>query len=190
MSTEKQILKTARDIFFQKGYAGARMQEIADLAGINKAMLHYYFKTKDQLFDRVFTDAFTVFTGKIAEILTSEASLDDKIRAYVHHTIDSLLEDPGIPVFVLHELTSNPEKIAGAFAINNTGFAVFEQQVHERTSGKINAEHLFTDMVALCVYPFIAGPLLGKIMDKTLRQYSALMEERKEYIIAGLINKL
>ena len=191
MSTEEQILRVAQEVFYRKGLSGARMQEIADAAGINKAMLHYYFKTKEQLFDKVFASAFEVFSGKIAQILNSDEPLHDKIAAYVNHTIDVLQSEPGIPLFVLHELTMNPQRITQLFADpTKINVKVFNDQVKEISEGKVDPENLFTDMVALCIYPFITAPILGKLFHKTDQQYSKWLNKRKSYVIAELLNKL
>jgi len=191
MTTEENILKEARDVFYRKGLAGARMQEIADKAGINKAMLHYYFKTKEQLFNRVFEQAFAVFAERIAEVLNSEIPLEKKIADYVNHTVDALAQNPDIPVFILNELTFNPERITDLFAgKDKIDIRHFKDQVNGQTQGKTDANDLFMDMVALCVYPFVVAPVFKKMLQKSDRQYSALLRERKEHIINELLKRL
>jgi TetR/AcrR family transcriptional regulator len=191
MTTEEHILQKARDIFYSKGIEGARMQEIADQSGINKAMLHYYFKTKEQLFDQVFANAFEVFAGKIIEVLNSSAALEEKVRQYVNHTVDTLALNPGIPIFVLNELTSNPLRIIKIFAgEDKINLKSFKDQVQLQTMGKIDAEFLFIDMVALCVYPFVMAPVFKKLMQKTDQEYQDLMELRKAHIIDEILRRL
>jgi len=190
LSTKDKILEVATGIFYKKGLAGARMQEIADNAGINKAMLHYYFKTKEQLFNEVFEKAFRLFVSRIVEVLNSNKPLKDKIGDYVDHTIDSLIQNPGISIFVIQELNTNPEKVTKLFAgKGNINFAVFENQVNKEFAGKINAEMFFTDMVAMCIYPFIAQPMLKKLMKKNEVAYKAWQQERKEWIKNRLFSK-
>ncbi|MGY4539436.1 TetR/AcrR family transcriptional regulator [Mucilaginibacter sp. UYNi724] len=191
MTTEENILKQASLIFYQKGLAGARMQEIADKAGINKAMLHYYFKTKEQLFDRVFAQAFQAFAGKIAEVLNSDIKLEDKITEYVNHSVDALTKDPGIPVFVLNELTHHPQRITELFAGKDmVNFNNFREQVEKQTKGKVDPEILFVDMVALCIYPFIAAPIFKLMLYKTDQQYKDLLQSRKMHIIKEILSRL
>ena len=191
MTTEENILKEARAIFYRKGLAGARMQEIADKADINKAMLHYYFKTKEQLFNRVFEQAFTVFAEQIAEVLNSETVLEKKIADYVNHTVDALAQNPGIPVFVLNELTLNPERITDLFAgKNKINIMHFKDQVNSQTHGKTDADALFMDMAALCVYPFVVAPVFKKMLQKSDQQYSVLLQERKAHIINEILKRL
>lgn len=191
MNTEELILQTARAIFYKKGMAGARMQEIADQAGINKAMLHYYFKTKEQLFNKVFADAFEIFAGRIAEMLNSDMTIEAKIQAYVNHTVDTLVLNPGIPVFVLNELTNNPERLVEMFAAEDKiDLRKFKQEVEQHSQGNTDPEALFIDMVALCVYPFVMSPVFKKLLKKTDQQYDDLMERRKVHITQNILQRL
>nr|WP_067054373.1 TetR/AcrR family transcriptional regulator [Mucilaginibacter sp. L294] len=191
MTTEEHILNEARDIFYRKGLAGTRMQEIADKAGINKAMLHYYFKTKELLFNRIFEQAFAVFAERVAEVLKSDVPLEQKIVDYVNHTVDALAETPGIPVFVLNELTFNPERITDLFAgKNKIDISYFKDQVDNQTHGKTDANNLFMDMVALCVYPFVIAPVFKRMLQQSDQQYKTLLQERKAHIINELLKRL
>ena len=191
MTTEDNILQHARAIFYRKGLAGARMQEIADHAGINKAMLHYYFKTKEQLFEKVFGQAFEVFAGKISEIFSGDANLEDMITAYVNHTVDSLTQNPGIAVFVMNELSYNPARITQLFAgEEKINLGNFKELVEKKTQGKTDAETLFIDMVALCIYPFVIAPVFTKLLDKTDQQYKDLLQSRKVHVINQILSRL
>ncbi len=191
MNTEQVILQSAREIFYKKGLSGARMQEIADQAGINKAMLHYYFKTKEQLFNKVFSDALQIFSGRVAEILNGELSFEEKIRTYVNHTVDALVLDPGIPVFVLNELTNNPDRLVEMFAAKDKiDLGKFFQEVKQYSKGTANPEVLFMDMVALCVYPIVMSSVLKKLLKKTDQEYYELMEQRKVHIINNILQQI
>lgn len=191
MTTEEHILQQARAIFYSKGLAGARMQEIADSAGINKAMLHYYFKTKEQLFDSVFASAFEVFAGRIAELLNSSSTLEEKVRLYVNHTIDALSLNPGIPIFVLNELTSNPSRIIQIFAGDDKiNLNSFRAQVDKQTKKKVNPDALFIDMVALCVYPFVMAPVFKKLLQQSDEDYREQMQARTAHVIDEILRRL
>lgn len=191
MSTEEHILAEAEKIFYRKGLAGARMQEIADLSGINKAMLHYYFKTKEQLFNKVFSKAFEEFSGRIAEVLNGDNELKKKIADYVNHTIDALLQNPGLPAFVLNELTFNPERLTEMFTgENGIELTKFKQQVNEKSCGATDPEGLFIDMVALCIYPFVVAPIFKKMLHKTDKQYQTMLTNRKQEIINDLLKRI
>ena len=187
-NTQERILSVASDIFYKKGLAGARMQEIADQAGINKAMLHYYFKTKEQLFNKVFEAAFGTFVGRISVLLNSDKPLKTKIDEYIDHTIDSLQDNPGITVFVIHELNCNPNLLSELFAgKGNINFTIFRKQVMTEYNGTKNPEMFFSDMVAMCVYPFIAKPIFQKIMEKDEQAFKVWLNERKIWVKQRLV---
>jgi len=193
-STRDRILALAGTVFYQKGLSGARMQEIADLAGLNKAMLHYYFKSKEQLFDTVFQQALGQFLGGIAQVLTGESPLPDKIAQYVAYTTTSLAEMPGLAAFIVHELQQHPERLSAQFndrrLIDLTAFrqqlAAGRPQFQEPNA----AEHFFADMVALCVYPVLAQPLLGRLLQQSEAQYHRFLRERAGHITQLLLRQL
>lgn len=191
ITTEENILQQAGAVFYRKGLAGARMQEIADLAGINKAMLHYYFKTKEQLFGRVFLQAFEHFVENITIVLNGNASLEDKIVSYVNQTVDALAQNPGIPVFVLNELSHNPQRITALFAgEEKINLRIFREQVDTYSGGKVDYENLFIDMVALCVYPFVVAPVFKQLLHKSDEQYTALLQSRKDHVVREILGRL
>ena len=110
-SVEQEIFHTAEEVFHERGYDGARMQEIADRAGINKAMLHYYFRSKDRLFQTVFVAALGRILPHVVEPLASDLPLGLKIRRFVETYIDQLQRHPKIPGFVITELNRHPERL-------------------------------------------------------------------------------
>ena len=107
--TEEKIISSAEKMFYQKGKAGTSMQDIADDAGINRTLLNYYFRSKDQLFEAVFRKAMGSFVPRLAAILNTDISFEDYVPVMVETIIDAMLENPQIPIFVLQELSSNPE---------------------------------------------------------------------------------
>lgn len=129
-STRDQVLAVASEVFYQKGLNGARMQEIADRAGLNKTMLHYYFKTKEQLFDTVFQRALGLFLGGLAPVLTGELPLRQKMAQYVSYTIDALAENPAIAAFIAHELQQHPERLVAQLGERKLlGLSMFRRQL-------------------------------------------------------------
>ena len=108
LNTEQRILEAARKAFMHKGMSGARMQDIADEAGINKALLHYYFRNKDQLFEMVFKEAFTRFLPRLNQLIESDLGLFDKIETFVGDYIEMALQNPFLPLFVLNEMNKQP----------------------------------------------------------------------------------
>lgn len=109
--TETRILEAAKKVFIRKGLDGSRMQEIANEAGINKALLHYYFRSKQKLFEAVFSYAFIKFLPKVTEVLNADMPFLKKIEIFIDNYIDLLIENPFLPIFILNELYRQPEKL-------------------------------------------------------------------------------
>ena len=109
--TDERIYEAARDIFHERGFDGARMQEIANRAGINKALLHYYYRSKDLLFEKVYQAAAKKLFPNIMVSLRSDDPLPKKVRLFVSGYIDTLRDNPYMPGFILHELNRNPDRL-------------------------------------------------------------------------------
>ncbi|WP_052731123.1 TetR/AcrR family transcriptional regulator [Spirosoma radiotolerans] len=186
-STKNRILTEAITVFQQKGLLGARMQEIADKAGINKAMLHYYFKTKEELFSQVFQQALTLFVVNIQQILASERTLVEKVSQYVDYTTSALSANPSIPSFVLHELNRDPLRLVTYFAGDNRlNLTRFTQHF----SSTQQANQFFANMVSLCIYPFVARPMMEKLFGMSPQAYDQFLLQRKELIKSQLMQQL
>src|SRR5512140_406633 len=110
-STEGSILEAAKKVFISHGFDGTSMQQIANEAGINKSLLHYYFRNKEKLFSAVFSYAFQNFVPQIQEILNSGVSVFIKIERIIAEYMDMLLKNEFIPSFILHEINRNPDGI-------------------------------------------------------------------------------
>src|SRR5690349_8196144 len=104
LNTQQKILEAAKKVFHQKGLAGARMQDIADEAGINKALLHYYFRNKDMLFEMIFKDAAANLFPKVASIISEDLPLFEKIRKFTKEYLEVVIQNPYLPLFVLNEI--------------------------------------------------------------------------------------
>jgi TetR/AcrR family transcriptional regulator len=109
--TEDKIFEAATDVFVEKGMDGARMQDIATQAGINKALLHYYFRTKDQLFSAVFEMIVRKVMKKFAPIFDENVTLEEKIRFFYREHISFLQENPRLPAFIINEINRNPARL-------------------------------------------------------------------------------
>ncbi|MFM8917850.1 MAG: TetR/AcrR family transcriptional regulator [Bacteroidota bacterium] len=183
------ILDAARRAFARAGFHGARMQEIADQAGINKAMLHYYFRSKEALFERVFNEAYSEFLPKTHAILTGPGSALDKIEQYVHEHLQLLLRRPDIPMFVLTEVHQDPDRFFKIFLSKMPSPPPFlgfikqlETEMEAGTLRKSDPRDLWYSVMALVVFPFIARPMLEKLTVATPEQYDAILQNRKHTI--------
>lgn len=187
-NTEQKILDAAGDIFHNKGFDGARMQEIAHHAGINKGLLHYYFRTKDALFEAIFGVALKQVIARILDILEQELALEEKIDRMVDQYLSMLMINPNLPRFVLNELNKNPERFIARHldAKVKAAFQNFSDSVDaEAAKGlikKIDARQLFTNLLSLMVFPFVGRPMLQTLFAADNAEYKALMEARKIHI--------
>ena len=193
--TEKKILDAARSVFIKKGMYGARMQEIADEAGINKALLHYYFRNKNKLFDAVFIDTASQFIPNLVELLDSESSLEEKIQGFVSYYIDMLWQNPYLPVFIINEIHQDPERLklmAGVFKdIKNTSF--FKQMgalALQSDASPTMALHKFINLASVCVFPVLAAPMVGHLFDMDKKQLDSFFEERKKVVPRMILSML
>lgn len=194
-TTEQQILGAAITIFQTKGMNGARMQEIADTAGINKAMLHYYYRSKQLLFEAVFSNAFSLLAPQLNAILNDDSSIEDKIKNFTSNYISFIIKHPYLPNFIIQELNRNPDFI---IKIKNTqGFPnieKFKNQVNvEVVKGilkPISAEQLFINIMALNIFPFVAKPLIKAFTNTDEQSYQQLIEDRKTEVSNFIISSI
>lgn len=197
-NTEEKILLAAHKVFSKTGFAGARMDDIAKEAGINRALLHYYYRSKDKLFELVFHKNFMEFVEGLVKINLSGMDLFSKIEAIVQHQIDSNLKNPNLASFILHELNTNPEIIVGMANTKSKGlnnlYQVFEKSVEEAYQNnlilKTDAKQLWMNTVSMAMFPFIGRPMISEAFKLNEKSFLKLMEERKKTIPAFIIQSI
>jgi len=197
-STEKAILVAARKVFTRRGYAAARMEEIAREAGINRALLHYYFRSKEKMFDLIFEERMKEFFLGLAGIVNGPLSLDEKIRAIVRHDIDMISAQPDLPIFIMQELAQNPERMVGTAqraGMNPGGvmkafFSQVKTAVDEEKIRPIEGGQLLINVMSMSVYPFIAKPVIKLVQGMDDTQFDRMMERRKEEVAQFVIDAL
>lgn len=195
-NTEVMILQTARKVFIQKGLAGARMQDIADQAGVNKALLHYYFTSKEKLFSLVFEQEFGNFFSNLAGIVASDLPLFEKIESIVALDIERMTQFPGLPNFVLNEMSRNPDVILKKLKKIPVEklMAGFQKQINAEvrkgTIKKISADQLFINIQSLCIFPFLARPMIRGLMQMDEKTYQAMIHKRKTEVAQFIISAI
>ncbi|MEO8796112.1 MAG: TetR/AcrR family transcriptional regulator, partial [Daejeonella sp.] len=194
-STEQKILQAARKVFISSGMAGARMQDIANEAEINKALLHYYFRSKEKLFDTVFKEVSGNLFPKINSIFEADISLFEKIEQFCEAYIEKLIENPFIPLFVLNEMNRNPEafaeKILGGKKPNlKIVFTQVQENIKQGIIKSIKPEHLFMNMISMCIFPFVAKPMYVAVSGAKESDFLKLMQERKTEIPKFIIDSI
>lgn len=194
--TEMRILSAARKVFMTRGMAGARMQDIADEAGINKAMLHYYFRDKDKLFEMVFLEEAQKFFPKINGIFNSDAPLFEKIQNFVTEYIDEMQENPYLPWFVMNELHRDADqfmyKIWGKDNLPKPGkfLEQIEQEIKAGRIKRVHPIHLLMNMISMTIFPFVGRPMFVRNLRLTDKQFGEIMEQRKKEIPRFIIDAI
>lgn len=194
-NTEQRIVEAAKKVFVKEGMLGARMQQIADEANINKALLHYYFRSKEKLFQVVFEDAVKDFLPRIMQVFGSEAHLFDKIYQFVEEYLTMVKQNPYLPMFILHEMSTRPEKLADFMSKMDRGTPLIKKSVQEAVEEgiirPIEPVHLFVNIVSLCAFPIIAKPMImGIFMEGNNASYEKFLQERKNQVADFIINSI
>lgn len=178
-STEEKIKVAARKVFIKKGYAATRTRDIAEEAGINLALLNYYFRSKEKLFQEVMSEKFQQLFSVIFPIVNNEAlSLEEKVEVLVENYIDMLLENQDLPLFVLSEIRVNPERFKEAVQAQKIlkGSSLIRQIQEKRPD--IDPIHFVVSLLGMVIFPFVAKPILFI----NASDFNELMQERKQLV--------
>lgn len=195
-NTEHKIIQAAENEFIERGFSGARMQAIADKAGINKALLHYYFRSKQKLFEVIFKTVFRLFIPKIIGIFNNpDIDFFEKIKQFVSAYIELIIKNPHIPGFIIHELNSNDSALIKVISeIKPDISPVIKQIQDEIDKGNIidiDPEHLILNILSMTIFPVVAAPIVKLILvDGDKSRYDKLFEERKTLVADFTINAI
>lgn len=183
LSAEERIKEAARKVFTQKGYAATRTRDIAEEAGLNLALLNYYFRSKEKLFQQVMLEKVQQLFGVIAPIANDASTkLESKIALIAENYINVLSRNPDLPLFVLSEIRNNPEQFRNRLQIDKLVLhSSLIQQLKEKRPD-IDPLHFLVNIVGMIVFPFVAQPVLFTAGLANEKKFQALMEERKALI--------
>lgn len=183
MNNKEKILAAAEKIFVQDGFDGARTNAIAKEAGVNKAMLHYYFDDKGKLFEQVFKIKSSQFFPKISTYFLSDNSVQEKMDYFIETYMNLLMANPKIPPFVICTMNKYPKFIR----VLPKGFleSMIAYLQVESDAGKIrklDARQFFISVVGMCIFPFVARPVIGHMMNLKEGEFDNILKERKEEV--------
>ncbi|HEY4110913.1 TetR/AcrR family transcriptional regulator [Puia sp.] len=186
-STEEKIKEAARKLFTKKGFAATRTRDIAEEAGLNLALLNYYFRSKQKLFDIIMMENFRQFLGGMSAYFADESlTMEERISRVVNAYIDFLTEFPDLPLFILNELRGNPSKIAMKVneEVGPARSQLFKELLNAKKEGKtaLDPFHFVANLVGLTVFPFVGKPLLQRVTNASDEQFRAYMEERRKLV--------
>ena len=182
-TTEEKIKEAARQVFTQKGFAATRTRDIAEAAGINLALLNYYFRSKEKLFDLVMLENIQKFVMAMKGIFNNETmTLVEKVTALIDNYISLLVKNPNLPLFILSEIRANPEKLAANMGLREMLLQSDFYRQLQAAGHQVHPIHFIMNIIGLAVFPFIANPLLKVIGDLKQADFDKLMEERRRMI--------
>lgn len=183
-SAEQRIFDAAHEVFVQKGLDGAKMQEIADRAGINKALLHYYYRSKEKLYEMVAKAVINRAFPIIRQLIESDDPLEQKITRFIDFYIDLVSRNPFVPLFVITELNKHPDRFFETILPKellkpSIFFAQVEAEIAKGTLRPIQPQHLLVNIVSLCIFPFVARPMLRIVLGLNPAELAQFLSERK-----------
>lgn len=183
VSTEEKIKEAARKVFTRKGYSATRTRDIAEEAGLNLALLNYYFRSKEKLFEIIMLEKMQKFFGFIMPIIYDDSSsLESKIEAISSSYVDLLLANPDLPFFILGEARNNPALIKNV--IQKKDFlknSVFIKQIREKIPDQDPYQFLI-NLLSMCIYPFVMRPVFQNLTGIEDQKFDQMMTERKRLI--------
>lgn len=193
LTTEEKILLSASKVFTEKGFAGTRTRDIAEEAGINLALLNYYFRSKEKLFEQVMKVKMVLLFGQIVPILTNEkTNLEEKIDLVINKYFEILSKNPNLPLFVLSEMQKKNSEVKSIIPVNKIfKNSVILKQIKERKP-ELNPSHFLINFLSMTIFPFITKPVFNTfdLMNET--EFQQFVEERKRLVpiwIKTLLNQ-
>ncbi len=177
-------MQSARKLFTQKGYAATKTREIAQDAGINLALLNYYFRSKEKLFQLVMAEKLGQFMEIIGQIVNNQdSSLHQKLNAMATNYITLLSKEPDLPLFVINTIHGNPDQFFKVLD-KRIGIqqSVLMQQLKSEIPHHTHPLHILLNLLSMILFPFLSKPLVMKIGKLKNAEFEKLMEERKKLI--------
>lgn len=184
ITTEEKIIKAAEEVFLESGYVGARMQTIANKAEINKAMLHYYFRSKDLLFEKIFEEKIKTFFPQISEQLRGETNFILKVEIFIEQYLQLLAKYPFLPLFIISTV-NNPEKkqFIDKLPVELLKEIFIDGYFESYSAGKIkeiNPMQFALSVISMCVFPFLMRPVIQEKFGSDPAMFDFLIQQRIE----------
>ena len=203
IDTETRILDGARRVFVRRGTAGARVQEIAAEAGVNQALVHYYFGSKEALAERIFLEAAGKLFPALAVVADPTASLEELIERFVHVYIDTVRQTPYLPGYLLAEAQQRPERLETLMqrAVGSVPSSVarramgrlktlLEAEVAAGRMRPVPPRLLFLNLMALVAFPFVARGVITAVLGASDVEFEAILDERRRELPGFIMNAL
>ena len=197
--TESLILQAAEREFLEKGYSGAKTTSIAQAAGVTHAMLHYYFRTKEKLFEKIVADKMDKLKRVMFGVIGNpDLPLRERIKQGVEQHFDFIAENPLLPRFIFNELHEHPERIDqvknSIASIAAKAITTLQNEIDRNAAkgecNQVDARMLMLDIASLNLFPFIAAPLISSSFGKLFEGRDEFLEMRKKENVRTVLGKL
>lgn len=191
MNKEELIKETAKNLFFREGHLHATTQEIADSAGVNRALINYYFRSRDLLFQTVYREAVNDLKKQLDDVIYAQIPFREKLTKFVDVYTDQLLKYPYRESFLITEICS--KNFALKEKKKSIALSHFTKEIaQEMENGNIekgNPVQIVFNIFSLLAHPIIMTPLYIKLLDISKSQYDTLIAERKQLILGQIFTK-
>ncbi len=190
---EERILLAATEEFAAKGFFGARTQSIADAAGVNKAMLHYYFRSKENLYSEVIRTAFGKILREVTQAWLSPDDLENRLEVVIESYLENYRKNPGFLKIVLREVADEGERFKRAFKGSQkrqtlvaglTPMEMINRVACELGLKNMDAVHMIINIVGMCAISFISPLFLQAVLHMDIADFDAYLQERRVAIKA------
>lgn len=187
---EEIIKRAAKKVFTRKGLAGARLQEIADEAGIGRTSLHYYYRSKEKLFDAVISEKFSEVKNRLANVEGKDLTLEEKLTQFTKNYFAKAMEDPELDLFLLNEFSTHPEQMLKIVQGHEFTRLILEDIEYAIRSGEMhgNAQQHFITFMSVTFFPFAAKNMIQQMLQYSEEDYMQFLKTREEYIV-GFIHQ-
>lgn len=196
LTAEEKIKEAAKTLFTKHGFAATKTRDIAEEAGINLALLNYYYRSKELLFNKIMMEVMSVFMQSIFSIFQDEhTTLEQKLELIASKYIDKIKSNPDIPNFLLNELRSRPEEFLQKIIQGKRlqGFYIYTQlveQIGEERVKELNPIHIMMNLMSLTLFPFVGKPMIRMVTGIDNTEFNKMMEERKKLIPMWIMQML
>jgi AcrR family transcriptional regulator len=192
---QRKIIEIARELFVKKGFKGTTVRDIAAESGVNVAMVNYYFRSKEKLFDAIFEEAFSILSEKIFSLLDSDLPFFEMLRNWIYSYYDTLLQYPYLPLFVMRELSINPNRLSNCFYKDPYTLYVkltklLEAEEAKGTIRPVPIPDFLLNIISLSIFPFAAKPIVNQFLNISELQYMELVDKHREYVVDFVIRAI
>jgi AcrR family transcriptional regulator len=197
-TTEDKILKAAEKLFYERGYAMTHTTDIAREAGCNQALVHYYFRSKERLFDLFFENKVKLFIAVFLSAGNEEKSFPDKLRKKIEAHFDILRSNPRLPFLLFNEISTNNKRLENIRQnlgeIPTTLLSKLDlelEALHEKGEiNKIAAVDLMLSIISLNAIMFIADPIVRIMTNSSEKEFSQMLDRRREENVQTILARL